>query len=393
MADELASRTRTAAGTQLLTPGDSTPVPPIGSHAVAAMAIAPRLGADTPMGEFCCPKVLVAGRRLIPTPVFRTYWKFAEARHDLYLARLAGGELPWSPDPILREYRFTNVFRAADRVSQFLIREVIHGDGGPRSSEDMVFRVLLFKFFNKISTWRQLEGQLGEVAWSTYAFEPFAKALDAAARVGPVYSPAYVIPPPRLGESTKRRNHLRLLELIMRDGLARLVDSGPSLKTLYETLSRYPSVGRFLAFQFTIDLNYTPLMEADENEFVVAGPGACDGIRKCFGPAARGIEEDVIRHVTDHQKQYFQMFGLKFDGLFSRRLHLIDCQNLFCEVDKYARVAHPDVVGASGRARIKQRFRASREALRPFFPPKWGLRVPLDLATPRGQQTLFSLAQ
>ena len=52
---------------------------------------------------------------------------------------------------------------------------------------------------------------------------------------------------------------------------------------------------------------------------------------------------------------------------------IIDAQNLFCEISKYARVVHPDVAGTSGRTRIKQRFHANPEPLRYWFPPKWGL--------------------
>ena len=50
---------------------------------------------------------------------------------------------------------------------------------------------------------------------------------------------------------------------------------------------------------------------------------------------------------------------------------MIDCQNLFCEVDKYARVAHPEVMGITGRNRIKQKFRATDEKISFFYPPKW----------------------
>ena len=73
------------------------------------------------------------------------------------------------------------------------------------------------------------------------------------------------------------------------------------------------------------------------------GPGARDGIRKCFGRAADGIESDVIRYMADYQEEHFARLGLQFNGLRGRSLQLIDCQNLFCEVDKYARVAHPDI--------------------------------------------------
>ena len=68
----------------------------------------------------------------------------------MYLRRLGGTAPPWTDDPILRDHRFTNAYRAADRVSQFLIREVIYGEGAPQTTEDVVFRILLFKLFNKI---------------------------------------------------------------------------------------------------------------------------------------------------------------------------------------------------------------------------------------------------
>ena len=45
----------------------------------------------------------------------------------------------------------------------------------------------------------------------------------------------------------------------------------------------------FLAYQYLIDLNYAAGLGFSEMDFVVPGPGARDGIRKCFGPA-------VVRH-------------------------------------------------------------------------------------------------
>jgi hypothetical protein len=65
--------------------------------------------------------------------------------------------------------------------------------------------------------------------------------------------------------------------------------------------------------------------------------------------------------------------GLSFPSLNGRRLQLIDCQNLFCEVGKYARVAHPGIPGYSGRTRIKQRYVPSDQAMTSWFPPKWGI--------------------
>jgi len=327
------------------------------------------------------PLVRIAGRTLVPTEVFDTYWRFAAARQAMYMRRLEGSTPPWTADPILRDHRFTNAYRAADRVSQFLIGDVIYAEDSPRQVHDVVFRILLFKLFNRIDTWSALESALGEIHWRSFDFTRYGEALDEAAREGPVYSAAYVMPPPRLGERSKRLNHLRLLERMMRDGLAVFIEDRPGLERVYERLLAYPSMGRFLAFQFTIDLNYSDAMEASEDEFVVAGPGACDGIVKCFGKAARGIESDVIRYMADTQDSHFARLGLDFPGLFGRRLQLIDCQNLFCEVDKYARVVHPSVAGVSGRTRIKQKFKPISEPLRAFFPPKWRLARPVAAPT------------
>jgi alpha-glutamyl/putrescinyl thymine pyrophosphorylase clade 1 len=336
------------------------------------------------------PPIQVVGRTLEPTAVFDTYWRFAEARHKMYLRRLNGSGPPWTDDPILRDHRFTNAYRAADRVSQFLISEVIYGDRAPRDAEDVVFRVLLFKLFNKVETWRALEKSVGEIRWTCFDFERYGSALNEIASQMPLYSGAYVIPPPRLGEPAKRLNHLRLLQMMMRDGLTSLVAETRSLEALYTRLRSYPSIGGFLGFQFAIDLNYSELLDAAEDEFVVAGPGARDGIRKCFGRAADGIEAELIRYVADTQESHFARLGIKFPGLFGRRLQLIDCQNLFCEVDKYARVAHPSARGISGRSRIKRKFRPLGTPLTAFFPPKWRITFePVGVPVPTTQLPLF----
>lgn len=318
--------------------------------------------------------VVVAQHVFRPTVVFDTYWRFAAARQRVYVDRLLHLALPAIDDPILKGHRFTNVFRASDRVSQYLISSVQNGPLASREPDELVFRTLLFKIFNRQGTWENLESRLGPLRWSSYDFETYRTALDEAARLGPIYSAAYLMPPPQLGEDRKHANHLRLLESMMRDGIAEKLLTAQSLRAVFELLVSYPGLGPFLAFQYTIDLNYSDLLSFDEDDFVVAGPGAKDGIRKCFGPEAAGHEESIIRYMVHSQEQHFDRLGLDFAGLFGRRLHLIDAQNVFCEVDKYARVRHPEVTGISGRSRIKQRYTPAGPLPRPVFPSRWGLR-------------------
>lgn len=335
---------------------------------------------DTPVLPFsdgetqACQTIVIAGRHLDVTPVFDTYWRFAAARHHIYEARQAGRQGPWTADPILRLHRFTNCFRAADRVSQFLISEVAYC--GPKQPQEIVFRTLLFKLFNKVSTWRLLQRHLGELTWRGADFATYDTVLSEAFAAGQrLYSAAYVIPPPQLGGERKHSNHLRLLRFMMEDGVHERLAAAPSMADAFEVLRGYPAIGDFLAYQFLIDINYSEALDFDESEFVVPGPGARDGIRKCFGPAASGVEAEVIRYMADTQEEHFDRLGLEFHGLRGRRLQLIDCQNLFCEVDKYARVAHPDVQGISGRTRIKQKYAPDAARLTAWFPPKWNLNA------------------
>jgi len=330
-------------------------------------ASTPWLGTPGDVGQ-----VRVGGRLLRPTEVFDTYWRFAAARQAIYLARLAGDPGPWTWDAILAGHRFTNCYRAADRVSQFLIRKVAYG--GSQDPSDLVFRVVLFKLFNRVETWQLLNDQLGEPTSNAFEVDAYDEVLSRAFADGMrLYSAAYVVPPPRLGAVRKHTNHLRLLRLMLERGLTEALIGSRTMAEAFQCLRQFPAMGDFLAYQFLIDVNYTTAVNFNEMDFVVPGPGARDGIRKCFGPASDGVEAEVIAYMADTQQEHFERLGLQFLGLFGRPLQLVDCQNLFCEVDKYARVAHPQVVGHSGRTRIKQRFRPGSGSLHAWFPPKWGL--------------------
>jgi hypothetical protein len=314
---------------------------------------------------------------LSTTPVFDTYWRFAYERQEIFYRRLAGAPPPWSDDDILRMFRFTNVYRASDRASQYLIRHVIYE--GPQTIEEIFFRVFLFKIFNRIETWEYIAAHTQCPSWATFDFGQYDRLLRGRMNRGErIYSGAYIVPPPDLGKRRKHSNHLLLLAMMMQDRLPARLAAAHSLREAFELLRAYPSLGDFLAFQFSIDLNYGPFLNFSEMDHVVVGPGAHSGIRKAFTDTAGLNDEDVTRAVAEFASREFAKRDLPFRLLWGRSLQLIDCQNLFCEVDKYSRVAHPTVAG-SGRTRIKRRFDKPKSTCDQWYPPKWGLCP--DLAT------------
>jgi alpha-glutamyl/putrescinyl thymine pyrophosphorylase clade 1 len=309
------------------------------------------------------------------TPVFDTYWRFATKRQDTFMRRVLGDSPPWTDDPVISAHRFTNAYRASDRVSQYLIRHVQYK--GDQSPSEIFFRTLIFKIFNKIETWEYLVDTLGEVCSAGFPYPRAEAALDSLlADRDTVYSAAYIMPSPAFGAVRKHANHLRLIEHMMRDRAFSKVEKAPTMEATFNLLRSYPSLGDFLAFQLTIDLNYSRLTDFSEMDFVVAGPGARDGIKKCFSDTDGLSESDVIRAVADIAGPEFERLGIGFQNLWGRDLQLIDCQNLFCEVGKYARLMHPEFPGASGRTRIKQRFVAALRPVPQWYPPKWNVHPP-----------------
>ena len=313
--------------------------------------------------------------------VYESYWRFAAERQAIFFRRARGEPPPWTEDAALGTYKFTNAYRVSDRVSQFLIRHVIYRDDLPNTPREVFFRILLFKLFNKIETWELLVQKLGPITFEDYRFPEYDAVLQGALREGRrIYSAAYIMPPGKhaFGRSAKHQNNLLLLEQMMEDRLPEQLAQASNMQEGFERLRSYPTIGDFLAYQFITDINYSEITNFSEMDFVVPGPGARNGLRKCFVDPGGFNDSDLIRRMVDLQEHEFGRLGLDFRSLWGRRLQLVDCQNLFCEVDKYARIAHPQIVGRTGRTRIKQKFEAKPSPINYFFPPKWKLNALLE---------------
>lgn len=310
-----------------------------------------------------------------PTKAFHTYWKFAAERQNIFYKSVNSSPNEKTKDCILSTYKFTNAYRASDRVSQYLIKNVIYS--GKYPPEDTFFRILLFKIFNKINTWEMFEHEFGDISIANFNIRKFNKVLDFAMASGaPIYSAAYIIPS---GPSAKYKGvrkhlfHLELIQSLIKQEFFHWIQDADTLMEIYNALLEIESFGKFLSYQFAIDFNYSECISFSENEFVIPGPGAKDGIRKCFSDFGDYTEPEIIRMMVDEQNNNFGMLNLNFQSLWGRNLHLIDCQNLFCEVDKYSRVAHPEIEGLSKRTRIKQKYKRNPSEIHYYYPPKWGI--------------------
>jgi hypothetical protein len=153
-------------------------------------------------------------------PVYDAYWRFAAERQRIFHRRAAGEPGPWTDNAILRGYKFCNAFRASDRVSQYLIRRVIHDPAAQDlSAEDTFLRIMLFRLFSKESTWEALEEATGGVRRATLDVRVLGDILEDLRSHQSIYTPAFILcAHDAYGHGVKHRNHLELIERMFRPG-------------------------------------------------------------------------------------------------------------------------------------------------------------------------------
>ncbi|KAF9463317.1 hypothetical protein BDZ94DRAFT_1164039 [Collybia nuda] len=332
-----------------------------------------------PVSQTSPGPIIVKGIHLKPTVVFDTFWRFAAERKAIDDRRRLGLPSPWTDDVFMRKYAFCNTYRVLDKVSQYIIREVI--EKGPQEPQEVVFRIALFNMFTKIDTWELLDNELGPLTWERYDRDAYRKVLTKAKKQGmTLYTGAFQKPAPHFGFHDAHSNHLCLLEILMEADLPRRFSGARYMDEVYEYLVSFPSMGAFSTFQLMLNLSYSEVLNFSDMDFVVAGPGAHSGLTKMFGLSMKcardrvhGIEINVIRWLAQHQDEHFQRLGLDFQGLGPDRLpmSLADIEHLLCEVDKYSRLAHPHIKSKRTELRVLFKPSSGNHPPNPTLPKAW----------------------
>jgi hypothetical protein len=308
--------------------------------------------------------------------VFKYYFYFVQERMNIFWNKLESNEQPWTNDIILQENKFTNVYRASDRINQYMIRNVIYNKLTGFDERDILFRILIFKIFNKIETWEYLESETGPISIRNFDLLKVNRLLSERMSRTPIYNNAYMMTGTHSKYNHLTYKHEKWLQMvqdeIVKEKILEKIIKAKSLEIVYQILRYRSFIGDFLAYQYAIDLNYSPVINFSEDTFVKAGIGSIRGIKKCFSSLGKSSYEDAIRYTHDNFDKYQQKYGYTlFKALYGRQPTLIDIQNCFCETDKYLRVKMPEL--QVDNKRIKQKYKRSDPTFQLFFPPKWDI--------------------
>lgn len=267
------------------------------------------------------------------------YW--ATERESIRLKKLEGLPPPWTTDPILQKYRFCNVQRKDDRVSQWL-REHVLCNNDWYDQHVFIKLVALCRWVNWPPTLMNILGSDKYLTPSRIDLVGIGKFLDSNVKNGvKSWTGAYMVRAPSKRKFPGFTKGQFVSEVVVgavdrfRCPLHGAISINHS-RAVWEVLLSIPNWGSFMAGQVVADLTYTPLLSAayDLNSWAPQGPGSTRGFNRLLGrPLKTKIEEtEWLAHLQAWREQVVRATGLN--------LNLMDLQNCLCEVDKYLRVKY-----------------------------------------------------
>ena len=256
------------------------------------------------------------------TPLDYYAWMVQE-RHRIWLARQINEPQPWTKDPVLRNRKFTNMFRVLDPGSQFVF------DLDHHHPVTVIARLVFYRVTNLPSTWYAMRAEYGCYPTAediVHRNATLFQILDAHRKAGNrIFSGAYIIVPEPGTANDKVGGALRLTRTFVTEKAEAFLNA-TTQDERFEVLRSTPGLGKFLSMQILTDWTYLQNEEPDLS-FVVAGPGAIRGAAM-IDPSKKA--EDVIYDLT------FAWMDHPIVRLAGRSLTLMDVQNTLCEFSKYA---------------------------------------------------------
>lgn len=273
-------------------------------------------------------------------------FNFAAERHLIYLRRASG--VPASSltnDPILAKYRFCNVYRELDTVTQWIAE---HWRAPHADDPHLWHSFVVARHMNNIPLLFALGGP--PLPWNERAEEYKTMCENRRVRDEQVFSGAYMIGTRNTGSKADYLADYVFTPLWnAREGLT--PRPGDTLTGFHMSLCLFYGLASFMAAQVVADLKYVgPLREAsDWHTFAASGPGSRRGLNRVLGyPLRQPWNEDAWRLALARLREALIP---RFAAESWEIPHAQDVQNMLCEFDKYERAR-------TGEGRPKQLFRA-----------------------------------
>lgn len=301
---------------------------------------------------------------------------------------------PWTNNEILRDYKFTNVYRELDRSSQWQIHNILLDEG--LSLKNLIWKLMVYRFFNNPDTFTfdpktmnvAVQGELfgasiksglkqaekfsdlipatkwrnGIPDYEEYDEEEFSRFIAGIHSIGQnPYTNAYLINSQATPGQSRDYcyTHLVIPTLHKKiNDIIRIAQTAEKPEELIEFLKTLPAVSDFIAHEFYQDFTYIPryidreFMKFTQDDYTNVGPGASIGIRliypslptiKAQKQAIYDLRNEANKYLTKIAKRkgepmYYLMYNKKSKSYYFTEqcnitLHQIEMW--LCEFQKY----------------------------------------------------------
>lgn len=259
------------------------------------------------------------------------YW--IVERHKIHLRKQAGAPKPWTEDPILQDYFFTNPYRENDKTTVWFrenIREPL------RNEPNVLFATIVFRWFNYIPTGQLLINHDLIHTWNTDC------ALEVFKDKPKIFTGAFMVKSPN-GVYPKTRGIGNCIDVVQKD-IPNLIDritKTPTLESTFRDLLRYPYLGDFMAYEVVTDLRHTHFLQkaSDVNTWCSLGPGGIRGFRRLFNltPITHSPPDKLDAMLID-LRQILPIINEWLVHVYRMpQFEMRELEHSLCEFDKYER--------------------------------------------------------
>jgi hypothetical protein len=263
-------------------------------------------------------------------PLLNEIVEFATERDHIRFLKDSGLPKPWTKNPLLQQYSFTNVHREDDKQSRLIAK----GWRTPHAKDpDLWFAMFVARLVN---WWPTLQEMKFPVPWDP---EDFASVIQAQRDAGEkAFSGAYIINQMIKGGTGMSKGEY--LAKFVLDPLWKARETcrprkGDTLEAVCERWTQFKGVGGFIAAQVIADVKYTRvLLDApDWLTWAASGPGSRRGLNLALGRERDTSWEEGawLAALQDLRTQFNSRVGEDL------QVHAQDMQNVLCEFSKYKR--------------------------------------------------------
>ena len=321
---------------------------------------------------------------LIHKKNFRLFLEFVRDRYEVHTNKdVEQLPKPWTDNPVLQQYKFTNIRREHDRQSKMYINGV--AERNDLTLNEKILNAFMFRAWNNYDTFTTLGGPFSmddiltgeamqkarKIVHSVDKQDPnhlwFNSAYNQGSMKGVWRFPDGSGFKVRLSEDEAAKKPgfepcmpLRMFYLakyVINNHIIDRLLYAEDQKEAYEIIRSVPGFAAFMAYQVFVDLTYIEAFKFSENEFTMAGPGCKRGLDYLFSDAKGMSPEECLfwlRDNFDRLNAQFPDIGLDLNKLmydlpeWDRTMNVMSLENCMCELSKYLKVVY-----GTGRPRCK----------------------------------------